>query len=181
MHVSRFRSAAILGIKAKLMKQAHSCVPDFVRLKFLLSENEKTTSLCWLSTLSIAMRGKPVRKLRPSTRRLSDCLSHTLGPETYANYRTSSNDPSSCAKTRIFRWMKAGCLKSCRRGKRRAAFISLRRWPLKKRKSSKQPCEKMPRAGVRALGSRREARDRARSTLESKIRSLKINKNRFRA
>src|SRR5260370_10283432 len=37
--------------------------------------------------------------------------------------------------------MKAGCLKSRRRGKRRASFIFLRRWQLKKRKSSKQPCE----------------------------------------
>src|SRR6266403_3575408 len=62
------------------------------RLKFLLFENEKRTSACWLNTLSIAMRGKLVRKLRPSIRRLSDHLSHTLGPETYANYRTSSND-----------------------------------------------------------------------------------------
>src|SRR6266403_5885610 len=62
------------------------------RLKFLLFENEKRTSLCWLNILSIATRGKPVRTLRPSTGRLSDYLSHTLGPETYANYRTSSND-----------------------------------------------------------------------------------------
>src|ERR1700722_9844317 len=81
----------------------------FSRLKFLLCEHEKRTSACWLNTLSIATRGKPARELRPSTRRLSDCLSHTLGPETYANYRTSSKDPSSCVKPRIFRWMKAGC------------------------------------------------------------------------
>src|SRR5712664_2457277 len=37
--------------------------------------------------------------------------------------------------------MRAGCLTSRRRGKRRASFISQRRWQLKKRKSSKQPCE----------------------------------------
>src|ERR1700747_253145 len=62
------------------------------RLKFLLFENEERTFPCWSNTSSIAMRGKPVRELRPSTRRLSDYLSHTLGLETYANYRTSSND-----------------------------------------------------------------------------------------
>src|ERR1700751_4207392 len=78
------------------------------RLRFLLFENEDRTFPCWSNTLSIAMRGNPVRNLRPSTRRLSDCLSHTLGPETYVSYRTSSNDPSSCAKPRIFRWMNGG-------------------------------------------------------------------------
>src|SRR4029077_20560011 len=62
------------------------------RLKFLLFENEKRTSVCWLSTLSIATHGKLVRTLRASTKRHSDYLSHTLGPETYANCRTSSND-----------------------------------------------------------------------------------------
>src|SRR6267154_4792494 len=113
----------------------------FSRLRFLLFENEKKISVCWLNTLSIATRGKPVRELRPSTRRLSDCLSHTLGQETYANYRTSSNDPSSCAIPRIFQWMKAGYPNSRRTGKRRASFISPRRWQLKKRKSSKQLCE----------------------------------------
>src|ERR1700693_6573400 len=102
------------------------------RLKFLLFENEKRTSGCWLNTLSIATRGKPVRKLRASKRRLSDYLNHTLGPETYANYRTSSNDLLSCAKPRVFRWMKAGCRNGRRTGKRRASFISLRRWQLKK-------------------------------------------------
>src|SRR5579864_4770016 len=80
----------------------------FSRLKFPLFENEKRTSVCWLNTLSIATHEKLVRTLRPSTRRPSDCLSRILGPETYANYRTSSSDPSSCAKPRIFRWMKAG-------------------------------------------------------------------------
>src|SRR5579864_1138184 len=80
----------------------------FSRLRFLLFENEHRTFPCWSNTLSIAMRGKPVRTLRPSTRRLSACLSRTLGPETYVNYRMSSNDPSSCAKPRIFRWMRAG-------------------------------------------------------------------------
>jgi len=60
-------------------------------LKFLLFENEKRTSVRWLNTLSIAMHGKLVRTLRASTRTHSDYLSHTLGPETFANYRTSSN------------------------------------------------------------------------------------------
>src|ERR1700739_539004 len=78
------------------------------RLRFLLFENERRTFPCWSNTLSIAMRGNPVRNLRLSTRRLFACLSLTLGPETYVNYRTSSSDPSSCAKPRIFRWMKAG-------------------------------------------------------------------------
>src|ERR1700689_2382062 len=78
-------------------------------LRFLSWENENRTITCWSTTLSIAMRGKPVRKLRPSTRRRSDCFSHILSPETYANYRTSSKDPSSCVKPRIFPWMKAGC------------------------------------------------------------------------
>src|ERR1700734_241079 len=113
------------------------------RSKFLLFESEKRTSACWLNTLSIATRGKPARELRPSTRRLSDYLNHTLGPETYASYRTSSNDLSSFAKPRIFRWMKAGCPNSRRTGKRRASSISPRRWQLKKRKSSKQLCEKV--------------------------------------
>src|SRR5258705_13791487 len=57
----------------------------YFRLKFLLSENEKRTSFCWLNTLSIATREKPVSTLRRWTRRLFDYLSHTLGPETYAN------------------------------------------------------------------------------------------------
>src|SRR6202051_941533 len=76
------------------------------RLKFLLFENEKRTSVCYLNILSIATRGMPVRTLRASTRRLFDCLSHTLGLETYANYRTSSNDLSSCVKQRVSRWMR---------------------------------------------------------------------------
>src|SRR3984957_2139300 len=104
------------------------------RLKFLLFGNEKKISVCWLNTLSIATHGNLVRKLRPSTKRLSDYLNHTLGPETYANYRTSSKDPSSCAKPRIFRWMKAGCPKRRRTGKRRARFISPTRWQPKKKK-----------------------------------------------
>src|SRR6202046_2651870 len=114
----------------------------FFPLKFLLFESGERTFPCWLNTLSIATRGKPVRELRPSTRRLSDCLSHIIGPETYANYRTLSNDPSSCVKPRIFRWMKAGCPNSLRTKKRRASFISPRRWQHKKRKSSKGLCEK---------------------------------------
>src|ERR1700735_60492 len=81
----------------------------FSQLRFLLFENENRTFPCLSNTLSIAMRGKPERKLRASTRRLSDGFSHILGPETYANYRTSSKDPSSCMKPRLFRWMKAGC------------------------------------------------------------------------
>src|ERR1700751_4939549 len=80
----------------------------FSRLRFLLFENENRTFPCWSNTLSIAMREKLVRKLRPSTRRVSDCLSRILGPETYANYRSESNDPSSCATRRIFRWVRAG-------------------------------------------------------------------------
>src|ERR1700684_1078743 len=104
------------------------------RLKFLPCENEVRTFHCWLNTSLIATREKPVRELRPSTRRLSNCLSHTLGPETYANYRTSLNDPSSCAKPRIFRWTKAGCLNSRRTEERRVRFISPRRCQLKKRK-----------------------------------------------
>src|SRR4029077_18201389 len=113
----------------------------YFRLKFLLSENEKRTSVCWWNTLLIATRGKRVKTLRPSTRRPSDCWSRTLGPETYANYRTSSNGLSSCLKQRLFRWTRAGCPNSRRTGKRRASFISPRRWQLKKRKSSKQLCE----------------------------------------
>src|ERR1700691_1014859 len=111
------------------------------RLKFLLFGHEKKLSVCWLNTLSIATHGKLVRKLRPSTKRLSDHLNRTLGPETYANCRTSSNDLSSCVKPRIFRWMKAGCPNSRRREERRVSFISPRRWQLKKRKSSKLLCE----------------------------------------
>jgi len=59
-----------------------------------------------------------------------------------------------------------------------ASFIS-RRWQLKKRKSSKQPLRESqgrvfgPSGAAAKLGI-------PRSTLESKIRSLKINKNRFR-
>src|ERR1700693_1590396 len=79
------------------------------RSTFLLCENGERTFPSWLNTSSIATHGKPVRKLRPSTRRLSDYLSHTLGPETYANCRTSSSDLSSCANRRISRWMKVGC------------------------------------------------------------------------
>jgi PAS domain S-box-containing protein len=62
------------------------------RSRCLLFENEKRTSPCWSNTFSITTRGKLVRTLRPSTRRFSDYLGHTLGPEIYANYRTSSND-----------------------------------------------------------------------------------------
>src|SRR5580704_5639306 len=112
------------------------------QLKSLRCENEVKTSHCWLHTLSIATHERRVRTLRPSTRRLSDYLNHTIGPETYANYRTSSKDPSSCAKPRISLWMKAGCPSSSRSGKRRASSISPRRWQHKKRKSSKRPCEK---------------------------------------
>src|ERR1700683_4713702 len=112
------------------------------RLKFLLFENEKRTSFCWLNTLSIGTHERQARILRPSKRRLSNYLNRTLGPGTYASYRTSSNDLSSCAKPRIFRWMKAGCPNSRRMGKRRASWIFPRRWQLKKKKSSKQLSEK---------------------------------------
>ncbi len=61
-------------------------------LRFLRFENDERTFPCWSNTSSIATRAKPARDLRPWTRRLSDCLSHTLGPETFANCRTSSND-----------------------------------------------------------------------------------------
>jgi transcriptional regulator with GAF, ATPase, and Fis domain len=44
-------------------------------------------------------------------------------------------------ETPIFRWMRAGCPKSCRKRTRRAGFISLTRWQLKKKKSSKQLCK----------------------------------------
>src|ERR1700683_735556 len=112
------------------------------RLKFLLFENEKRTSFCWLNTLSIGTHERQARILRPSKRRLSNYLNRTLGPGTYANYRTSSNDLSSCAKPRIFRWMKAGCPSSRRTEESRASLICPRRWQLKKRKSSKRRCEK---------------------------------------
>src|SRR5260370_41164015 len=105
----------------------------FSRLRFLLFENEERTFRSCLNTSSIAMRGKLVRKLRPSTRRLSDYLSHTLGPEIYANYRTSSNDPSSCVKPRIFRWMKAGSLNSLVTGDQKASFTSRGSWRLRKK------------------------------------------------
>src|ERR1700733_534143 len=113
----------------------------FSRLRFHLFENERRTSICWLNTLLIATRGKPVRESRPPTRRLSDYLSHTRGQGTYANYRTSSNDLSSCAKPKSFRWMKVGCLNSPLKRQPGASFISRRRWPHKKEKSSKRPCE----------------------------------------
>src|ERR1700678_4793442 len=112
------------------------------RSKFLLFENEKRTSVCWLNTLSIGTHERQARILRPSKRRLSDYLNRTLGPGTYANYRTSSNDLSSCAKPRIFRWMKAGCPSSRRTEERRASLISPRRWQHKKKRSSKQLCKK---------------------------------------
>src|ERR1700691_3034532 len=111
------------------------------RLKFLLFENEKRTFFCWLNTSSIGTHERQARILRPSKRRLSDYLNRTPGPGIYANYRTSSNDLSSCAKPRIFRWMKAGCPSSRRTEEPRASLISPRRWPHKKKKSSKQPCE----------------------------------------
>ena len=90
----------------------------------------------------------------------ADCLSHTLGPETFANYRTSSNDRSSCAKQRIFRWMKAGCPNNRRTKEQKASFISPTKWQLKKKKSSKQLCENAKgassdrRAPPRSSGSR---------------------------
>src|ERR1700683_4264279 len=112
------------------------------RLKFLLFENEKKTSVIWLNTLSIGTHERQARILRPSKRRLSDYLNRTLGPGTYANYRTSSKDLLSCAKPKIFRWMKAGCPSSRRTEERRASLISPRRWPHKKKKSSKRRCEK---------------------------------------
>jgi len=52
----------------------------------------KEDILLLVDILSIATRGKLVSTSRRSTRKLSDYLSPTLGPETYANYRTSSND-----------------------------------------------------------------------------------------
>src|ERR1700722_4138612 len=112
----------------------------FSQLRFLLFESERRTFICWWNTLLIATRGKPARKLRPPTRRPSDYLSHTRGQETFASYKTSSNDPSSCAKPKSFRWMKVGCLNSPLRRQPRTISISRRRWPHKKRKSSKRPC-----------------------------------------
>jgi transcriptional regulator with GAF, ATPase, and Fis domain len=44
-------------------------------------------------------------------------------------------------ETASFRWMRAGCPISRRRGTRRASFIFPRRWQLKKGKSSKLLCE----------------------------------------
>jgi hypothetical protein len=38
------------------------------RSRYLLFESDERTFLCWWNTLSIATRGKVVRKLRPSTR-----------------------------------------------------------------------------------------------------------------
>ncbi len=58
------------------------------------------------------------------------------------NCRTSSNDPSSCVKPRIFQWMKAGCPNSLVTGDQQARLTSRRRLQRKKRKSSKQLCEK---------------------------------------
>src|ERR1700723_3107654 len=97
----------------------------FSRLKFLLCEHEKRTSACWLNTLSIATRGKPARELRPSTRRLSDYLSHTIGPETYANYRMSSTVQCYFARRRVSRSTKAGCHSSHLRQSRNTQLGSL--------------------------------------------------------
>src|SRR5208282_80462 len=44
---------------------------------------ERKQDIPLLVEYSIAIRGKPVRNLPPSTRRLSDCSSPTPGPETY--------------------------------------------------------------------------------------------------
>src|ERR1700683_2899035 len=56
------------------------------------SSSDERTSLCWWSILSIATRGKPASISRVSRREHIKYFSHILGPETYANYRTLSND-----------------------------------------------------------------------------------------
>src|ERR1700723_2694205 len=78
------------------------------RLRALLFENEGRTYVYWLNTLSIATRGRPVRELRPLTKRLSNYWSHTIGLETSANYRTSSSVQCCFAKPRNSRSTKAG-------------------------------------------------------------------------
>jgi sigma54-dependent transcription regulator len=62
------------------------------RLKFLLFENEKRTFPCWSNTLSIATREKQASTSGVSRREHCKYFSRTRGPETYANYGTSSND-----------------------------------------------------------------------------------------
>src|SRR5258705_4198391 len=68
------------------IQPADGCTP-FVLAKqefqSVIHTNGKTSQ-------SIATHGKLVGTLRASTRRHSDYVSHTLGPETHANYRTAS-------------------------------------------------------------------------------------------
>src|SRR5271155_2855721 len=61
-------------------------------LTYLPFENEKRTSLCWWSTLSIATREKRASTSRRSRREPCKYSSRILGLEISANYRTLSND-----------------------------------------------------------------------------------------
>src|SRR5712664_3771590 len=135
----------------------------FSRLRSLLFENEKRISVCWLITLSIATRGKPVRTSRPSTRRHSNYWSPTLGPETYENF---SIDES---------WLSRQSL----------ATEPTNHLELSQKLAAQE--KEMIEAALRETGGRVFGPSGAaaklgihRSTLESKIASLKINKYRFK-
>ena len=89
-----------------------------------------------------------------------DCFSRTLGPEIYANCRTSSSDLSSCAKPTIFQSMRVGCLKSRPSAKRKPAG-SLEEGGSSRKGNHRGGAARMPRTGVRTVGSSCQTGDRA--------------------
>jgi hypothetical protein len=98
------------------------------------------SSVCWLHTLSIATQGKPVRELRPSTRRFSDDSSYTPGPGNIRELQNVIERSVIVCETENFSvdasWLSLPPVK-----KRAGSQLYLsRRWQLKRMKSSKQRC-----------------------------------------
>src|SRR6266487_1302025 len=136
------------------------------RLRCPLFENEQRTFLCWWNTLSIAMREKPVSTSRMSKREHFKYFSHILGREISANYRTFSIDES---------WLPLPL--PATESKR---HIELPRRLEAQEKNMIEEALKASRGRVFGPTGAAAKLGVPRSTLESKIKSLKIDKNRFR-
>jgi transcriptional regulator with GAF, ATPase, and Fis domain len=77
---------------------------------------------------------KAGKKIRQVNKKILDLLQSYPWPGNIRELQNVIKDLSSCAKPRIFRWMKAGCPNSLVTGDQKASFTSRGTWQLRKKK-----------------------------------------------
>ena len=131
------------------------------RLRFLLFENEERTSPCWLNTLSIATRAKAGKNITTVDKKTLRLLESYPWPGNIRELQNVIERSVIVCETENLSVDESWLSQQPLERENGEPALSLREGGSSRKGNHRSSSARMPRTGIRTVGRRREARDRA--------------------